>query len=323
MSLTRYLKHNAMFNLRNWFKYHFPNPGLDVKKQLLVPSLSKSKNRGEIGTALDYLIRFHLERINKKVIFRNKNWIAEEGYNSIIMECDLNNDSHMEIGNPETATKIVDIEIFREFIINEFNNSKKNHIEFMNNGIITDELLISCVFLSKLDSRYRSSITDLYIDDTNSYDINELKQLINIVPWNNFKAKKQCFLNPDFGDGSNLVRGADADLIIDNTLIDFKSSKEFKIHRNDLNQLIGYYLLSRIGKINNEHGVKITHIAIYFARYNYFWKIPLSHFYELEKYDELTEDFIRIIKNPMIDLIKDLPKKVTNDNLNLREDLFD
>lgn len=311
-----------MFNLKSWFKYHFPNPGLNVKNQLLVPSLNKSKNNGEIGTALDYLIRFNLERINKKVIFRNKNWIAEEGYNSIIMECDLNNDSHMEIGNPETATKIVDIEIFREFIINEFNNSKKNYIEFMNKGIITDELLKSCVFLSKLDSRYRSGIIDLYIDDTCSYDINELKQLINIVPWNIFEAKKQCFLNPNFGDGSKLVRGADADLIIDNTLIDIKSSKEFKIHRNDLNQLIGYVLLSHIGKINNEYDIKITHIAIYFARYKYFWKFPLSNFYELEKYKELSDEFMKIINNPNLDLVKDLPKKETKISYDLGENPF-
>jgi hypothetical protein len=321
MSLTRYIKHKAMFNLKSWFKYHFPNPGLDVKKQLLVPSLSKSKNNGEIGTALDYLIRFNLERINKEVILKNKNWIAEKGYDSILLECDTSPHSQMYIGNPETATKLVIIEVFREIIINEFDKAVKNYIEFINNGIVTDELLISCVFLSKLDSRYRSSITDLYIDDTSSYDINELKQLINIVPWNNFKAKKHCFLNPDFGEGSKLVRGADADLIIDDILMDIKSSKEFNIKREDLSQLIGYYLLSHIGKINNEYELEINYIGIYFARYGYLWKYPLSAFYELEKYKELTEDFIKIINNPNLDLVKELPERKYN-NLNLREDLF-
>lgn len=321
MSLTRYIKHKAMFNLKSWFKYHFPNPGLDVKKKLLVPSLSTSLNKGEIGTALDYLIRFNLERINKKVIYQNKNWIAEYGFNNIIMGCDLSHHSQMYIGNPETNTKLVNIETFREFIVNEFNNSKKNYLEFIKNGILTDELLKSSIFLSKLDSKYRSSIIDFNIDNTSSYNVNELKQLFSIVPWENFKAKKHCFLNPNFGEGSKLVKGADADLIIDNTLIDIKSSKEFSIKREDLSQLIGYYLLSHIGKINNEHILEIDCIGIYFARYGYLWKYPLSAFYELEKYKELTEDFIKIINNPNVNLVKDLPQRKLYIQ-NLPENLF-
>ena len=49
-------------------------------------------------------------------------------------------------------------------------------------------------------------------------------------------------IGPTF-DGSPDVGGADADLILDGTLIDFKSSSKCKLTSRILRQLIGYWLL--------------------------------------------------------------------------------
>ncbi len=321
MSLSGILKQSGRENLRNWFKYHFPNPGLGEKLELIVPpSIPSNPNPGEVGTALDYLIRFHLERLNKKVIYRNSNWIAEIGLNSILSDCDTTIDSHMMIGT-EVRSEIVEVIPFREKLINVFEKAKRNHSDFIKTGKLTTKLIKSSIFLSKLDVRYRYPVIDVNILNIDKNAINELKELLSIVPWDKFKAKKHCYLNPNFGDGTKFVRGADADLIIDGVIVDMKSTKDFKIDRKDLNQIIGYFLLSHIDYINGnekEGDIKIKEIAIYFARYGYFWRKPLSDFYELEKYDKLTDEFMELVRNPRLDLVKDKPKR---NSLNLPDNL--
>jgi len=71
--------------------------------------------------------------------------------------------------------------------------------------------------------------------------------------------------------------GADADLVIDDKLIDIKTTKKLQMNRNYFNQLIGYYTLYRIGGIagmppQNE----IKKLVIYFSRYGYL------HLYKVE-----------------------------------------
>ena len=70
---------------------------------------------------------------------------------------------------------------------------------------------------------------------------------------------KHHVLNPTFS-GSGDVGGADADLILDRCLIDFKSTINPKISGGWLHQLVGYALL------DYENRYQITDVAIYFAR---------------------------------------------------------
>ena len=70
---------------------------------------------------------------------------------------------------------------------------------------------------------------------------------------------RQHVLNPTF-DGSADVGGADADLILDGCLIDFKSTINPKITGNWLYQLLGYALLD----YKDEY--QITKVGIYFTR---------------------------------------------------------
>src|SRR5690606_17537093 len=116
--------------------------------------------------------------------------------------------------------------------------------------------------------------------------------------------KKHCIVNPTFGKGSSLVGGADADLIIDNTLIDIKSSKNLKLERGDLNQIIGYHLLSIIGGINGKKTPKIKEIGIYFASYGHIWKMPLSDYYKPKDYEEFAEEFTQLVMDSSLELVK-------------------
>jgi hypothetical protein len=87
-------------------------------------------------------------------------------------------------------------------------------------------------------------------------------------------------------DGSSDVGGADADLILDGVLIDFKSSLKCKLTSVILRQLIGYWLLD----YSDSYALK--RVAVYFTRYEAFWAMDISellHLCGLESKLELRE----------------------------------
>jgi hypothetical protein len=64
--------------------------------------------------------------------------------------------------------------------------------------------------------------------------------------------------------------GADADVVHAGTLIELKVTKDPKLYRDYFNQLLGYYLLFRIGGIAHvRRQPRITRLGVYFARYGY------------------------------------------------------
>ena len=67
-----------------------------------------------------------------------------------------------------------------------------------------------------------------------------------------------------------MAGGADADLIIDDTLIDIKTTKSCSFTQDMYSQLLGYYALSTMdGRFDD-----ITEIGIYFSRYSLFTTMP-------------------------------------------------
>jgi hypothetical protein len=78
-------------------------------------------------------------------------------------------------------------------------------------------------------------------------------------------------LNPTF-DGSAYVGGADADVILDSCLIDFKTTINAKIEGRALYQLLGYCLLD----FSNQHGIQ--RVGFYLPRQGRFLTWHLGDF---------------------------------------------
>ncbi|MHC5833947.1 MAG: hypothetical protein ACYT04_000000102620, partial [Nostoc sp.] len=76
------------------------------------------------------------------------------------------------------------------------------------------------------------------LESIDNEDIADLRNLINIVQPNLFTSQGRVLLNPDFGPGSLLVKGADADLILDDLLIDVKTTIKFTLERKAFDQLL-------------------------------------------------------------------------------------
>lgn len=260
VSLTDFLK---IPNVRIEFGNTFPFKSPKLSGELLAPP--QTKNYSLIGTAFDYLLRFHIERLNPDTL--KNSWVAESAVERIETQ-------------PEVYKKLKPLIGF----------AKIPYSDYIKTGNLTEALLASTIVLAKLDMIYRIGKIEPNIMDYQDGDILDLKNLLSIVNDSLFKSKNFCTLNPVFGDASSLVRGADADMIIDDTLIDIKTTKNLKFKREHFDQLIGYYILSKIGHVEGLKG-KIKKIGIYFSRHGILHTIPISQIDENPKFDSFVKWF--------------------------------
>ena len=256
MSLTSFLGNSA--DVRTRFKQEFHKPIFRVKKELLAPPLTKRYTT--VGTAFDYLLRFYVKYLNPDAIDKGY-WVAEIA----LMQLEDNPSLYT------TGEKIV-------------LQAKERLAEFLQTGEMTDELIESGLSLAYLDPIYRANQGHAYIGTPiDEKDIEDVRKLISIVNPDIFKANTLCMLNPTFGIASRLVGGADADIVIDDTILDIKTSKKLELKLRDFQQVIGYYVLHQIGGLGDlQPKPAIKKVAIYFSRY--------AHLYTLDLQGIISED---------------------------------
>lgn len=250
MSLTSFLN---LAEVREKFKQEFNKPTFKIKKTILAPP--KTTNYNHVGTAFDYLFRFYIERLNPNV--KTQPWVAEETIN-----CNLVNDKKL-------LSKIKDI----------IKVAKENYQTYLKTGIFTKEILHSALLLAHVDIIYRTKgeAISANFGSIEEKDAEDLRNLIELINPKNFKANKICLLNPTFGFASKLVGGADADLIIDDTLIDIKTTKKLEFKRDYLNQLVGYYILNKIDKADEcKNKIEIKKLGVYYSRYGLLFTFPVK-----------------------------------------------
>ena len=252
MSLTSLLKYSA--DVRERFKAEFPIPPLGSQKELLAPPLTQ--NYSWVGTAFDYLLRIHIEHLNPKA--ETGKWIAEKAV--------LGNDDDFQFSPPK----------FRRLL----KQAKDDHARYQASGMVDDKLLRSVLCLAQMEVFYRRGVDDSYYEKVGKIDrkdVQDLRNLISLVQPMVFGAKSACILNPTFGRASELVGGADCDLILDDALVEIKTTKDFKVKREYFDQLIGYYLLFRIGGVNGlPKSCSIKKLGIYFSRHGHLWLFDVN-----------------------------------------------
>jgi hypothetical protein len=239
-------------DVRAQFKQEFPKPQLTSKVELLAPPLTK--NYSTVGTTCDYLIRFKLKTLNPQAVERK--WIAENSL-SILQRFGLN---HLY----EQASLVI-------------TEARENYKNFLKSQIISDELIKSALLLGQLDVLYRLGKLDNNFPAIDLKDVEDLKALISQFDSSQFQVSGAVVLNPTFGIGSKLVRGADADFLLDDLLVDIKTIRKFQFSRDDFNQIMGYYTLSHIGGIDGVlTGHEIKRLGIYFSRHAYLFVFNVS-----------------------------------------------
>lgn len=300
MSLTSVLNDPERGNLKKWFRYHFPNPGLANKMVMAVPPSSTESSSSEIGIALDYLIRFNLERVNGP-LFHGSTWIAEWGYECTLNEIDSTQGDRICIGH--SVLKLTDKLELRRLVTSEFSRAKGNYAKFIAEGELTKSLLRSSIFLAKLEATYRTGRIVGNIGSIDSHAVAELSRLFTIVPWEKFRAVQRCVANPIFDSRLSLVGGADADFIVDDLLVDIKCTRKPGLNRATLNQLLGYTFLSMLEGVNGRKKPEIRRIGVYFARYGHLFTMPLADFCDRKQLKVLSKEFVRLVNNKRLKLL--------------------
>lgn len=170
--------------------------------------------------------------------------------------------------------------------------AKKAYEQYLQSGEVTDELLRCVLRLGKLDVIYRSNRPVEDFQETDEQDVQDLRNLLGLVDANTFRTSEPVVLNPTFGLASKKVRGADADFILGDLLVDIKTVKMLALRGDDFYQLLGYYMLSQIGGIDlAPASLEIRRIGIYFSRYGYLHVMPLEEIIDPAKFPQFLDWF--------------------------------
>lgn len=276
MSLTTFLNNK---DVKARFKEEFPRPKFTLREDLLAPPVTKHYML--IGTAFDYLMRFYTKRLNPEAITRK--WVAEGSIERMEWE-------RLALDSQRVPFEIDDNLLGEAHEM--LSQAKIAYSDYIKSGEMNDEVIKGTILLAQLDAYFRAEFIGEDFGIVDDGDVADLRRLISLVNPDSFKAKGLCLLNPTFGKASQLVGGADADLVIDNLLIDIKTTKQPKFTRAYLNELVGYYVLYKLGGIPNATvEPNIKNLGIYFSRYGELYTFPVTSVISLNKFPSFVEWF--------------------------------
>jgi hypothetical protein len=301
--------------MRKKVEEYFPFEKIQITGKIRV--LPNKRNQ-LIGIALDYLLRCFIQFHNKNNIQSSRQMIPPKFNRTQIREmysrlknCERYDDGRKKYGKYDKKEASI-----MKFTISMAEDSPKfskynikNYDEFQRTGEFTKEFLISAIILAQWDlilksfgTTHPSLLNFKHPDDVDDETIDELKELTRLFKFEMFKSKNPIHLNPEFGIGSKLVNGAAADLILNDTLIDIKTTPQLTFSIAYYRQLIGYWILSKIGKVNQSERIQINNIGIYFARHGILKIIPLKQFENLPSFTNFInwfEDFAINTHSPL------------------------
>jgi hypothetical protein len=246
-------------DVKEYLRLNVPKPWFEVRAEIKAPPPNVPP--GWCGCAFDYLLRFYVQKLNPSAKVRP--WVAEESL--AILEASR---------IPPPALKRV------RCIVETAKQLHRTYLKQKREQKPNEELIRAAIDLAQLDLVRRIGRLELLpITDAITED---MSNMLALVRPDDFRATRTCVLNPTFGKASELVGGADGDLILDGTLIDIKVNKTLEMGRDIFNQLFGYYCLSCIGGIDGCRG-KITCVAVYFARFGILHRLPVDSFLEASR----------------------------------------
>jgi len=127
----------------------------------------------------------------------------------------------------------------------------------------------------------------------------ELNRLLEIFDApNRYRPQRLCVLNPQFV-ASRYVGGADGDILIDDTLIDLKTTIKGVVTVQMLRQLAGYAALQRVGGTELDDGVHQTQfefLELYFARHGKSVKWSIADLFPNDAFDRFCEPFRELVE---------------------------
>lgn len=267
MSLTTFIKGEQ---IRDKIDELYDKPDFDLTNEMVAPPIGE--NPRLVGTAFDYLMRFWLER--EAPTAKYNQWVAETAvYQTLaaVPEMIKNYGGSRDYDKAERTLSL----------------AKEAYEDFLDTGNVTNKLLQATMDLAKLDGIYRANYYPENLDTYKEENTEDLQNLYEAIPEGEFVTENKVLLNPTFGNASRLVGGADADLIIDDTLIDIKTVKSSRLKRHDWRQLIGYLVLANL----DPDSPRLNGVGLYYSRFGEPWTTSADIIYENDEYSEFRDWF--------------------------------
>ena len=267
-----------------------------------IKAVPRTNHYSLVGTAFDYLLRWNVRRRVPRAV--DEKWVAEHGVIHLNLACTAlqrmqygDDPSSVSISPDEKAVATImgmgcpPVDVWYEAWLRL--KAAKAAVE---KGASDKELAVHALQMAKLDLIYRSGtvVPDL-LDPPDDEDVADLLAMLDLVPFERLlDGGKPVLLNPTFGELSDLMGGADADLIAGDMLVEFKTTKKANISGRHMSQLLGYYLLARKCR---DRGLKpfpeIRRVGVYFSRYGELWTMKTEVWTSREEFGEVEEWFFR------------------------------
>ncbi len=268
MSLTSFLKSPG---IEAQFAAFFPFRETRFNWPVLAPRLSA--NPQLIGTAFDYVVRFHLQKWSAPQRFDDA-WVAANGLSLLR-------------GSPLYPNAKKRFQIARE-----------RFRRFQEGAPCDDDLLASTLHLAQLDWVFREAKRGAafsFEEAVADLDLEDLRGCTALLSPALFKLEEAAqsgfplLLNPTFGPASGLVGGADADFCAEHTLFEIKTVRDAIITPRMHYQLLGYCALHELGAIGNskeEPRRELREVAVYFSRHGKIARFRVQQLIESAAFDE-------------------------------------
>jgi hypothetical protein len=282
VSLTSLLLHNNQIkglfatipNMKELFTSEDGGAAFPLKPDIIVPRQNRATPI--IGHIYDYWLRAYVQRINRNHQEKNGEHLAALVAVHILGSQKIHN-------------------VYEEIV-------KRRNAYILGESDLTKELIRDLVILGQLEHFYRSGSGNAHtIMHVSNEDMEDLINLARATETRSkhFISKDNIICNPLFGEAiTQLVGGADADIIIDNTLVDIKCESIFKWRIGHLRQLIGYWILSCL---TPGFTPEIKHLAIWNPRYCRLVSISVEDIRRSVNMIDFTDRFIEILSSDDFD----------------------
>lgn len=140
----------------------------------------------------------------------------------------------------------------------------------------TDEHIRASIMLAHAVSFFRAPtwwafrhwhVMDVVEREVTRAVLDEMKRMYELVPWHEFEPKERLFVNPEFGSATEALWGADADMVLDDVMLDIKTTRRCSVGIKEIRQLVCYALLgNRYGLDGEPPFDTINRVGVYLAR---------------------------------------------------------
>lgn len=242
-SLTAYLKGTpeARHAIRIALNPDLPRP---PDHPILCPPLGA--NPGLVGTAFDYALRFRVQGLQPELQAKRLMLVA----------------------------RLAILHMDREEALSQIDQAERTLQEAAVGGDFTEVHARAAVVLASYEVVARTGRFQDLAGVVQGEAWQDVLALVRAVPGDAFRAERQLLLNPRF-PAAGRFGGADADLMIDDLLIEVKATRHLRLDGGYLQQLTGYLVLDRLaGTVGSD--LPVRWLGVYYARHGVLQVLPVK-----------------------------------------------